>query len=453
MHESQIQQVATLLEQEKHDEALRLANTLLNEEHDEPRLLFMVGSVFLRAERFGLAYNVFRRVMEIAPHRAEAWNNAGMAALGCHDMGEAQRLLRRALKLDPKNTAAMNNLGLLYLQHGEVQRAVSYCNASLALDGNQPEPKETLGYANLMLGNWQEGWAGFDSMIGHSKHRKEMSYNGEPRWKGETKGRLILRGEQGIGDEISFASMIPDASCDNEITLDCDKRLEGLFKRSFPYIEVRGTRFERDHSWVNGIRWDYHALLGSLGAIYRPSDYHFPGTPYLVADQERCVQWRALLDTLPGMKVGIAWTGGLPNTFRHRRSFPLESLLPILKTEGVSWVSLQYDDPTEEIEAFEEKHGIKIHHWPRAAEAYDYDETAALVSELDLVITTTTSVVHLSGALGVPAWVMVPKLPRWFYRLEGDGTPWYRSVRLYRQSDKWPVEQIAADLRKELNGE
>jgi hypothetical protein len=145
--------------------------------------------------------------------------------------------------------------------------------------------------------------------------------------------------------------------------------------------------------------------------------------------------------------VGIAWTGGLPNTFRYRRSFPLESLLPILQTPGITWVSMQYKNSAAEIKALEERHGIKVHHWARATEAPDYDETAALAAELDQVVSTTTALVHLCGAIGQKCWVMVPKKPRWFYGLEGNTIPWYNSVSLYRQSDKWPVERIAADLK------
>jgi hypothetical protein len=153
------------------------------------------------------------------------------------------------------------------------------------------------------------------------------------------------------------------------------------------------------------------------------------------------------LDSLPGKKVGIAWTGGLDNTFKSRRSFNLESLLPILKTPGITWVSLQYKDPSAEIAEFTKKHGIEIKHWKREVENCDYDDTAALVSELDCVVSVTTAIVHLCGGLGKKCFVLVPKRCRWFYTSDTEKHRWYDSLELFRQQDKWPIERLADKLK------
>jgi hypothetical protein len=159
---------------------------------------------------------------------------------------------------------------------------------------------------------------------------------------------------------------------------------------------------------------------------------------------------RALLDTLPGPKIGIAWTGGLKNTFAARRSLSLEALLPVLSVPGVSWVSLQYKDPTAEIEAFQKAHGIAIKHWPWIAQSDDYDNQAALVAELDCVVTVTTAACHLAGALGKKAFVLVPSRPRWFYGQSGATLPWYESLRMFRQTTQWPIENVRNALMKHL---
>ena len=219
-------------------------------------------------------------------------------------------------------------------------------------------------------------------------------------------------------------------------------------KRSLPGVEVRGTRWEGDKSWKEGREFDYVALTGSLCMQYRREDKDFPRKGFLVPDPERRLQWKALLDTLPGRKVGLAWTGGLDNTFKSRRSFNLEGLLPILKVPGITWVSLQYIDPSSEIAEFTRKHGIEIKHWPRAAgKTVDYDETAALVSELECVVSVTTALVHLCGALGKECHVLVPNRARWFYASDDSKHRWYDSLVLYRQSDKWPVEKVAEALK------
>ncbi len=160
------------------------------------------------------------------------------------------------------------------------------------------------------------------------------------------------------------------------------------------------------------------------------------------------MQWRALLDTLgPKLKVGIAWTGGIRRTFGSKRSVALDDLKPII-SQNATFISLQYKDAPEVEEM--RNAGIDIHHWAHATQTKDYDDTAALVAELDLVITVQQSAVHLAGALGVPTWVMLPKETLWRYGISGSKFPWCNSVKLYRQKDSWVTEiaEIARDLRE-----
>lgn len=411
---------------------------------DDPIALAMTGTVYQSMDCFGEAYHFNRLAAEKKPV-TELCNNVALPLieLGLHE--DAERWLRKALKRDPANAEAMSNMAVLMMRESRPQEARQWAEKALSTPGLSEDgtraARENRGYACLALQDWGPGWEGYEAMIGR-KWRPNL-YPDLPYWNGEKGKRILVSGEQGLGDEISFASILPDAMKDNEIVLDCDARLAGLFARSFPSLEVHGDRFDKSASWRHG--FDAHCLIGTLGKHYRSAG-EFPGVPFLVADPERRLQWRALLDKLPGRKIGIAWTGGLPSTFRSRRSLALEQLLPILRTPDVSWISLQYLDPTDEIEAFTERHGIAIKHWARAGEAYNYDETAALVAELDLIICVTTSVVHLAGALGVPCWAMVPNKPRWFYGMNGDTSPWYESVRLFRQTDRWKPEDVAREL-------
>jgi len=160
----------------------------------------------------------------------------------------------------------------------------------------------------------------------------------EPYWDGQPVDTLLLCGEQGIGDEVSFASMIPSIKGVKNLVIECDHRLEGLFARSFPQAEVYGTRWRPDDRVrFEHVTPDAHCLIGSLGQHTRNDDADFDGHPYLVADPERRLQWRALLDTLPGRKVGIAWRGGKHHTHGAMRSLELEQLLPVLQVPGMNW--------------------------------------------------------------------------------------------------------------------
>lgn len=429
------------------DEGMRIVSQLLTEHPNQWQVLSVAAYINLKVERFGIAYNMLRRAVELNPAKSEIWNNLGMCALGCMDLNEAERSLRQALRISPQNTAAMNNLALVKVNQCKADEALEWAAKSMAVRVDD-SILETKGYAHLMLGQWDPGWKCFEGGL-FGKIRRPYRPRKGNYWDGNIVYTLVVVGEQGIGDEISFASVIPDAAARCErLVVECDSRLEGLFRRSFPYA-VSGTRFTKDPQEFDG---DIYCLSGSLCQYFRLSDDSYPGTPYLVADPERRLQWRALLDSLgPKPKIGIAWSGGKHNTHRERRSLRLEELLPILRQDA-TFVSLQYRDPSAEIAALKDKHGVEVKHWPRASEAKDYDETAALVAELDLVISVQTAIVHLAGALGKECWAMIPREPLWRYKLHGDTMPWYRSVKLFRQKKDWAglINKVSEDLRGHL---
>jgi hypothetical protein len=425
-------------------------NRGLNKDPDDMALLMIGSCVMTREGAWGLALNTLKRVKDKSPPFPEISNNLGMAlsSLAGHSgndrlLDEAEALLRKTYRKHPIPEVT-SNLALVLMNQGNWQGAEQLCREGLEKDPGNVSMRETLGYACLYAGNWVEGFGNYEFNLGN-KYRPRLPGT---LWERGMRGkRLFLQGEQGIGDEITHASVLNEASEHNTIAYECDHRLAGLMKRSLPNVEVHGTRFEGSRIWRETRDFDAVGLVGSLLMEYRRKDEDFPRKGFLVADPERRLQWRALLDTLPGKKVGIAWTGGLDNTFKHRRSFGLEALLPLLKTPGITWVSLQYNDPTEEIEAFAKKHGIEIKHWSRAVgKGVDYDETAALVSELDSVVSVTTAIVHLCGALGKECHVLVPKKARWFYNSANEKHRWYDSLTLYRQADKWPVEKVAEAL-------
>jgi ADP-heptose:LPS heptosyltransferase len=196
---------------------------------------------------------------------------------------------------------------------------------------------------------------------------------------------------------------------------------------------------------------DVRVPIGSLPRFLRKEGGAFPRhTGYLTADAQRVAAWRDRLDALPGRKkVGLSWRGGLATTRRSVRSIELPQWLGLLKNEGVAFVSLQYGEPGGEIEALVREHGVVVHHWPEAID--DYDETAALVTALDIVVSVQTAIVHLAGALGKPVWALIPHVAEWRYGAAGEGMPWYPSVRLFRQAraSDWDgvLARVADDLR------
>ena len=444
-------------EQKKLEDALAVANGVLDDDPDHAMALLIAGRICTKMSRYGFAYNLLKRSLSVQ-ERYDTRTNLAAACIGMQRLDEARRLLQDARRARPNDEKTLALLCLLAVYDCNPRLAIDLGNKSLGMKPDQKDVQESLGYAHLMLGDWPNGWHGYENFIGASRYRPLKPPHADcPYWDGTEDIDLYVRGEQGLGDEISFASILPEMIPRmRSVTFDCDEKLGGLFKRSFPNAEVHSTRKSKqdDKDWLAGRTFDAHCLIGTLAYHRRQSTQSFPGTPYLVADPERRTQWRALLDTLPGKKVGVAWTGGSRGTFSVRRSLSLETMLPILRTEGVSWISLQYQDPMDDIREFHADHGIKIHHWARCTESNDYDDTAALVAELDLVISVPTAVCHLSGALGKECWALTPLRPTWFWCLKDGAMPWHSSIKIIRRADEnspeKEVEQIRLMLEERL---
>jgi hypothetical protein len=333
---------------------------------------------------------------------------------------------------------------------------------ALRVDPNHAQAHWNKSLAYLESGRYKEGWIEYDWGIS-AKVRVDRNYTKVPLpfWNGEKGARVVVYGEQGIGDEILFASMLNELVADCELVVfECHRKLHKLFANSFPDLDIYPTREDEIITWPNRpdgtsrYNFTHKIAIGSLGKFYRPDLASFPGTPYLSPTATSEVRWLEELAKLPpGPKIGISWIGGHKKTRMEVRSIELEKLLPIL-SQNATFISLQYTLVEEEIAKFEAAHGIKIHQFPEAAYSAIYDDKAGLVANLDLVITVCTSLVHLAGSMGVPVWVMTPSRPAWRYRLDLDTLPWYNTSLLFRMApdsiDWQPVISEVADNLKDL---
>ncbi len=407
------------------DQAAHIANDVLRDDPDNQAALFIVATVHARADRYGTALAVFERITRLNPKRHEAWSNQGMAFIECGDPGRAVDCFKRAIDHEPR-PSYMANLAAAYLTQCNYSEAIRWAKKSLEKEDSDGA-NSVLGFAALAQGDWKTGWSGYERILG-GRFRKIENLHGEPKWDGSPVDNLFIYGEQGLGDEIMYASILPDAmQRAKHITLECDKRLKGLFQRSFPTVEVRGTR-RAEKPWAEGRTFDAGCAAGSLAYLFRPDKSACPRTPYLIADPERRIQWRALFDSWGKPVIGLAWSGGRASTQRKTRRVGLEAFRPLIESTDAVFVSLQYEDPSEEIA----QTGLPVKHLHRAAQSPDYDDTAAFVAELDRIVGIHTTVHHLAGAMGKPSTILVPELPMWQYA-RGDSLPWYQSQVFHRQ--------------------
>lgn len=303
-------------------------------------------------------------------------------------------------------------------------------------------------HACLKDGRFAEGWKDFEA-----RHFSPLAAPSQTRLvdqKLDSVGgkKILICAEQGLGDQIMFASCIPDILARGAtVALECDRRLIGLFRRSFPSLKIFPHPFSEEHpDWPEfGLAGTLQIPIGSLPGQFRRTWEDFPTQAgYLRADAEKTAAWRVRYAALgPGPYVGISWRGGTSTTRRQLRTIPLSEWSGILSRQG-TFISLQYGDCAQEVASIAEG---RLHHWPEALA--DYDETAAMVAALDMVISVCTAVVHLGGALGVPVHVLTPAIPEWRYMAHGERMPWYPSARLFRQA---PGEAWAAVLGRVEEG-
>lgn len=385
------------------------------------------------------AREIAKRAIEINSDISSAWVNVARANL---DMGfvepgfyeEAKEAFERAISLEPEDTAAYVNASFFCVATGDHEKNIEYCREGLKRDPSTTALTYNMGLSLLANYMWEEGWYCTD------KNRNSRFPKGEPHfdlpeWNGQP-GTVLVYGEQGLGDEIMFSSMIPDLQEHNKVIIDTDERLAGVYERSFG-CEVHGDKYNPSAPWKRRLEADYKVPLGSLGRFFRGQSEDFPRKAYLKADPERKLQWRALLDSLSGKpKIGIAWTGGVRDTWQKSRSLSLRDFYPLLEYD-CEWISLEYKG--DESLPF-------IHDWRRATRTQDYEDTVALIDELDFIISVTTTVVHCAGALGKEVWCLVPEIPQWRYGTEGDGMLWYPHVKLFRQDKEWPIKALEDKL-------
>lgn len=348
--------------------------------------------------------------------------------------------------------------GLALQGMGEIAAAVDAFDASLRLAPDAAEVRLARGLAKLADGRFADGWADYEtrwdapSFAGHSDSSIPADLRARLiRWPTRADladRRVLVVGEQGVGDVVMLASVLPDLrAIAGDVALACEPRLHRLFAASFAGLRLTDAQAALDMAED----FDVIVGLGSLPSVFRNAMADFPGTPYLTpspAAQQRAAD--ILGPKRAPRRVGLSWQGGSRRTRRSSRSIPLDAFARVLTREDVEVVSLQYGDVAAEIAGVSASLPRPILAPPPGA-TEDFDDLAGWVSQMDLVVSVQTSLVHLCGALGVPCVVLVPHVAEWRYGATGTSLPWYASVRLVRQAPPGAWAPAIAEANGLLN--
>lgn len=394
--------------------------------------LHLLGMVAYQTERHAVAVDLIRKAIALNGTAASYHSNLGNVLQAQRNMAEARSCYERALAIKPDQAEVHLNLGHILKAQGELDAGLASYRRAIALKQHLAEAHVAESTALLLGGNYSTGWHNFELRWQTQDYDTLPRTYRQPKWGGErlNTGRVLIWGEQGIGDEVMFAGLIPDIlRGGNRCVLDCDLRLKPLFERSFPEVEVVSRYDPELHAKLDIAA---HLPSGSLPGLFRTDHKAFGATksPYLTVDPLDRKRLRCKYgDRRP--LVGVAWRSTNKKSGRER-SVDLALLAPLFSRADVQWISLQYGDH-DTLEQQVDTAGTSLLVDRTVDQLTDIDAYATQVSVMDLVITIDNTTAHMAGALGIPTWVLLPFSPDWRWLLGRTDSLWYPTIRLFRQ--------------------
>src|SRR5471032_766497 len=421
------------------DSALRSYRRALALAPDDAMAINNCGNLLREMQRHTEALAMFERALRLDPDYAEAYNNLGGTLVDLHRHEEALLCFERALKLAPDYLDAHYNSGnaLQFLQRTDA--ALRSYERALAIDPDDIEASVNAGICRLLHGDLQGGWPLYEARW----RRLPVPDYLPPQWRGDAPlaGKTILvYAEQGLGDTIQMCRYVALLAAQGaDVVLRVQPALKALL------AQLPGARVVLADDEAPP-RVDYHCSLMSLPFAFGTSLATIPaGAPYLRADPARVAAWTQRLGAPAGRRIGLAWSGNRGHDRDGSRSIPLMQLRGLFGADA-QFVSLQPELRAIDRIVLENDQRIASH----AAQLTDFAETAALIAQLDLVISVDTSVAHLAAAMGKPVWLLLAYAPDWRWLLERDDSPWYPTMRLFRQSVRGDWDGVVAEVAHAL---
>ena len=409
--------------------------------------LHLLGLIKYQEGKNKEAIELIEKAISIRGDIAIFHGNLGMVYDSIGDENKSIKEFETALKIDSNYEGAWRadyNLGVYYSSIGEIEKAIDYYDKCIERNLGFKDAKWNKALALLLLGKYKEGFENYDSRFEKEKPIDSRVF-GNPKWNGENlqEKKILVITEQGAGDNFQFIrylKLLKEKYVDCKIILECQSEIKNLFSNLKEIDEI----INKDRGKIPDIGFDYYIHLMSLPKILGITLENIPyKEKYLFIDKNKVNQFKEHFNKNK-LNIGIVWAGNPEQENDKNRSMKFEDIKELGKIKGIQLYSLQKGKVVDEVD-FTNTGIIDLSH-----EIKDYEDTAGIIENLDLIISVDTSVAHLSGALGKETWTLLTKIPDWRYLLEGEKSIWYDSMKLFRQKERGNWKSVIENVKREL---
>lgn len=428
--QQELQRGWALHQQRRWHDAEAVYRRVLSTAGDNAAAWCYLGIVLHDQRQFEQSIAAYRQALALQPDFPIALNNLGNSLRYTNQVEQADQCFEQAIRLKPDYLNAYKNRGTLHVWTGSIERGLKWYERALAINPNEAELHRNLGVIYLLQGRFEEGWREYRWRwkVG-DLHRPQLT---APVWDGRgVNGKsILLTAEQGLGDTLNFvrfARLLRERGA--KTIVHCQAALLALLQQS-PEL---GPMYPNTLQFES--RLDMHCSLLDVADVLNVTAESIPSYPsYIQPSAHLSSYWSARLPKKnEAMRIGIAWQGNPDHQADIFRSVPLSQFEPLTEVPGVEWFSLQTGFGVEQMAQWRGKKPLQTFGEDVDKTSGPFMDTAAIMRRLDLVITSDTSIAHLAGALGVPTWIALNYIPDWRWLLQRPDSPWYSSVRLFRQ--------------------